>query len=65
MDLDEMRSTKWMVEVNIPPFGAVIDVDKIEERNVDGFLVQINQVNSCDDTGFCLFPRARYEQIQH
>ena len=36
LDLDEMRAAKWW-EVNIPPFGAVIDVDKVEERNMDGW----------------------------
>ena len=35
MDLDEMRAAKWR-EVNIPTFVAVIDVDKVEERNMDG-----------------------------
>ena len=36
MDLDEMRAAKWW-ELNIPPFGAVVDVDKVEERNMDGW----------------------------
>ena len=55
MDLDEMKAAKWW-ELNIPPFDAVVDVDKVEERNMDGPLVQISQVNGFDDIWVCPFP---------
>lgn len=44
MYLDEMRAAKWR-EVDIPPFDAVFDFEKVEERNLDCPLFQI----SCPD----------------
>ena len=62
LDLDEMRAAKrW--EVNIPPFGAVINVDKVEERNMDGPLVQITQVNSFEDIWVCPFPWDQRDEL--
>ena len=62
LDLDEMRAAKWW-EVNIPPFGAVINVDKVEERNMDGPLVQITQVNSFEDIWVCPFPWDQRDEL--
>ena len=55
MDLDEMRSAKWY-ELDVPPFGAVVNADTIGERSIDSPLVQITQVNSFDDIWICPSP---------